>query len=206
MTDIADKCPGCPGCPSCACRIAQAGRGWPAQQPHHHLRVVENLRLQARHQQQRRAARQGEGVRTFNRAADWRADGRHLGRCVLANQQTGRQAVSGDAKTAFGGYCRCGAPGTTMMFEGFVKTGRQLWFCDAHRPDYRALRIAHFKANGRWPPNRDVQVALIAPWLYRSRPALRLASSPPADFIDLLQRARARGADCDIVTTEHEQG
>jgi hypothetical protein len=51
------------------------------------------------------------------------------------------------------GTCACGAAGVTMMYEGFVKTGRQLWYCNEHAPDFRAMRLAYFDANGRWPPN-----------------------------------------------------
>lgn len=52
----------------------------------------------------------------------------------------------------FGGFCHCGAPGMDMMYEGFVKTGKPIWFCNDHRPDFRALRMAYFDQHGRWPP------------------------------------------------------
>jgi len=50
---------------------------------------------------------------------------------------------------AFGGYCECGAPGLYVMYEGFVPTGRQIWFCADHKPDFRALRIAHLQKSIR---------------------------------------------------------
>jgi hypothetical protein len=46
----------------------------------------------------------------------------------------------------------CGAPRLYMMYEGFVKTGRRLWYCEDHRPDFRALRMAYFDQRGHWPP------------------------------------------------------
>jgi hypothetical protein len=39
----------------------------------------------------------------------------------------------------FGDDCYCGAPGLYVMFEGFVETGRQIWFCDKHRPSFWEL-------------------------------------------------------------------
>lgn len=51
----------------------------------------------------------------------------------------------------FGSYCHCGAPGLHVMCDGFVPTGRKLWFCQDHKPDFRALRVEHLKATGQWP-------------------------------------------------------
>jgi hypothetical protein len=34
----------------------------------------------------------------------------------------------------FSGVCHCGAPGLYVMYEGLVKTGRQIWFCQEHKP------------------------------------------------------------------------
>jgi|GEM_PF-2944227 hypothetical protein len=49
-------------------------------------------------------------------------------------------------------FCHCGNQGIYMMFEGFVKTGKRLWYCQDHKPDFRALRVAYFNQHGHWPP------------------------------------------------------
>jgi hypothetical protein len=34
----------------------------------------------------------------------------------------------------FSGRCACGVPGLHVMYEGLVKTGKQIWFCQEHKP------------------------------------------------------------------------
>jgi hypothetical protein len=41
-------------------------------------------------------------------------------------------------KNSFHGKCACGAPGIYVGFEGNVKTGKRVWFCNEHRDDYDA--------------------------------------------------------------------
>jgi hypothetical protein len=43
----------------------------------------------------------------------------------------------------FGGFCHCGAPGLYAMHEGLVATGRVIWFCQEHKPDFRRLQYEH---------------------------------------------------------------
>ena len=55
--------------------------------------------------------------------------------------------------------------GLYVMYEGFVPTGRQIWFCADHKPDFRALRIAHLQKSIRTdepyfcPHGSDARVA-----------------------------------------------
>jgi hypothetical protein len=47
------------------------------------------------------------------------------------------------ANKPFGGSCMCGVPSLYVMYEGFKPDGRQIWFCQAHKPDFSALRAEH---------------------------------------------------------------
>jgi hypothetical protein len=54
-----------------------------------------------------------------------------------------------DKSETFSGACHCGAPGIYVMYEGFVKNGKQIWFCAEHKPDFRALHIEHLRKQGK---------------------------------------------------------
>jgi hypothetical protein len=43
----------------------------------------------------------------------------------------------------FFGYCRCGLPGLYAMHEGLVASGRVIWFCQEHKPDFRQMQYEH---------------------------------------------------------------
>jgi hypothetical protein len=49
----------------------------------------------------------------------------------------------------FGRDCHCAAPGLYVVYEGFIPSGRQIWFCQKHKPDFRALHIEHLRQQGK---------------------------------------------------------
>jgi hypothetical protein len=51
--------------------------------------------------------------------------------------------MSEQTSKPFGGLCHCGAAGLYVMHEGLVATGRPIWFCQEHKPDFRKLQYEH---------------------------------------------------------------
>jgi hypothetical protein len=51
--------------------------------------------------------------------------------------------MSEQTSNPFFGYCRCGVPGLYAMHEGLVASGRVIWFCQEHKPDFRQLQREH---------------------------------------------------------------
>jgi hypothetical protein len=51
--------------------------------------------------------------------------------------------MSEQTSKPFMGFCHCGVPGLYAMHEGLVPSGRVIWFCQEHKPDFRQLQYEH---------------------------------------------------------------
>ena len=55
--------------------------------------------------------------------------------------------MSDQTNKPFQGLCEhCGATGLYVMHQGLVPTGRVIWFCAEHKPDFRKLQFEHAMA------------------------------------------------------------
>jgi hypothetical protein len=51
--------------------------------------------------------------------------------------------MSEQTSKPFAGLCHCGMPGLYVMHEGLQPSGRAIWFCHEHKPDFRQLQYEH---------------------------------------------------------------
>jgi hypothetical protein len=58
-----------------------------------------------------------------------------------------RANMANGSNKPFQGLCEhCGATGLYAMHEGLVPTGRVIWFCAEHKPDFRKLQYEYAMA------------------------------------------------------------